>query len=53
MGHEDTDPSLIALLLAQCNTHGFSPFLVKKNSIGYIYNRYSIEPTPFSEYVSI
>ncbi|OBT58317.1 hypothetical protein VE04_01787 [Pseudogymnoascus sp. 24MN13] len=39
MGHNETDPSLIALLLEQCKAHGFSPFHVKQSSIGYIYNR--------------
>lgn len=39
MGHQDTDPAAISLLLEQCRTHGFSPFHVKKDSIGYIYNR--------------
>ena len=39
MGHEDTDPNLLPNLLEQCKIHGFSPYHVKKNSIGYIYNR--------------
>ncbi|KAF5863535.1 hypothetical protein ETB97_009779 [Aspergillus alliaceus] len=39
MGHEGTDPSCVAVLLDQCREHGFSPFHVKQNSIGYIYNR--------------
>lgn len=39
MGHKDTDPALIPLVLEQCKAHGFSPFHVKKSSIGYIYNR--------------
>ncbi|KAJ6084303.1 hypothetical protein N7486_011103 [Penicillium sp. IBT 16267x] len=39
MAHRDTDPSLVTLVLEQCKEHGFSPFHVKKNSIGYIYNR--------------
>ncbi|CAG8902074.1 unnamed protein product [Penicillium egyptiacum] len=39
MGHKDTNPSLITLLLEQSKAHGFSPFHVRKSSIGYIYNR--------------
>ncbi|CAI7613765.1 unnamed protein product [Penicillium bialowiezense] len=39
MGHKDSDPRLIDLVLTQCKEHGFSPFHVKKDSIGYIYNR--------------
>ncbi|KAJ5334666.1 hypothetical protein N7452_007069 [Penicillium brevicompactum] len=39
MGHQESDPSLIDLVLAQCKEHGFSPFHVKQSSIGYIYNR--------------
>ncbi|KAI2790115.1 hypothetical protein POX_d05620 [Penicillium oxalicum] len=39
MGHRDTDPSAISLLIEQSRDHGFSPFHVKKDSIGYIYNR--------------
>lgn len=39
MGHKDTDPSLITLLLEQSKLHGFSPFHVRKSSIGYLYNR--------------
>ncbi|KAJ5880858.1 uncharacterized protein N7473_011911 [Penicillium subrubescens] len=39
MGHQNTDPAAISLLLEQCRAHGFSPFHVKKDSIGYIYNR--------------
>ncbi|KAJ5124825.1 uncharacterized protein N7515_008650 [Penicillium bovifimosum] len=39
MGHKDSDPKLIKLMLSQCKEHGFSPFHVKKDSIGYIYNR--------------
>lgn len=39
MGHEEADPSNITLLMEQCKEHGFSPFHVKKSSIGYIYNR--------------
>ncbi|KAL4863620.1 hypothetical protein BDV12DRAFT_201936 [Aspergillus spectabilis] len=39
MGHIKTDPSLINLLFEQCKLHGFSPFLVRQSSIGYIYNR--------------
>ncbi|KAJ5107463.1 hypothetical protein N7456_004138 [Penicillium angulare] len=39
MGHEKTDPTILAHLLESCKAHGFSPFHVKKSSIGYIYNR--------------
>ncbi|KAJ5555649.1 hypothetical protein N7535_008082 [Penicillium sp. DV-2018c] len=39
MGHKDSKPALIELMLSQCKEHGFSPFHVKRNSIGYIYNR--------------
>ena len=39
MGHKDTDPSIIRLILEECKAHGFSPFHVQKSSIGYIYNR--------------
>ncbi|KAJ5160364.1 Dehydrogenase multihelical [Penicillium canariense] len=34
MGHKDTDPAAVSLLLEQCKSHGFSPFHVKKDSIG-------------------
>ncbi|KAJ5864860.1 uncharacterized protein N7529_006776 [Penicillium soppii] len=39
MGHKDSDPKLIDLVLEQCKEHGFSPFHVRQPSIGYIYNR--------------
>ncbi|KAH7158276.1 hypothetical protein B0J13DRAFT_582082 [Dactylonectria estremocensis] len=39
MGHDKTDPSFIALMMVQCEKHGFSPFHVKTQSMGYIYNR--------------
>jgi 3-hydroxyacyl-CoA dehydrogenase len=39
MGHETTDPAAVTLLLDECQRHGFSPFHVKKDSMGYIYNR--------------
>ncbi|KAJ5489288.1 hypothetical protein N7539_004178 [Penicillium diatomitis] len=39
MGHQHTDPNVISLLMEQSRAHGFSPFHVKKDSIGYIYNR--------------
>ncbi|KAJ9606408.1 hypothetical protein H2200_009369 [Cladophialophora chaetospira] len=39
MGHKETDPSIIPLLMEKCREHGFSPFHVKKDSMGYIYNR--------------
>lgn len=40
MASKETRPDIIALLMAQCKAHGFSPFHVKKDSNGYIYNRY-------------
>ena len=39
MAHQDNDPQIIPLLMQQCREHGFSPFHVKKDSMGYIYNR--------------
>lgn len=30
--------------MEQCKAHGFTPFHVKKNSNGYIYNRYLYQP---------
>jgi 3-hydroxyacyl-CoA dehydrogenase len=39
MGHETTNPSYVDLMMEQCKAHGFSPFHVKKPSMGYIYNR--------------
>ncbi|GKU05193.1 unnamed protein product [Fusarium langsethiae] len=39
MGHETTNPSHVDLMMEQCKAHGFSPFHVKKPSMGYIYNR--------------
>jgi 3-hydroxyacyl-CoA dehydrogenase len=42
MGHAQTDPSLIPLLMEQCRLHHFEPFHVRQNSTGYIYNRYAI-----------
>ncbi|KAM0222209.1 hypothetical protein ACHAQD_004610 [Fusarium lateritium] len=39
MGHGTTDPSHITMMMDQCKAHGFSPFHVKKPSMGYIYNR--------------
>ncbi|RGP60416.1 3-hydroxybutyryl- dehydrogenase [Fusarium longipes] len=39
MGHENTDASHITLMMEKCKAHGFSPFHVKKPSMGYIYNR--------------
>lgn len=47
MGHDETDESLISLVLDQCRVHGFSPFHVRQTSIGYIYNRY-IQTRPFA-----
>ncbi|KAH8677256.1 hypothetical protein BGZ61DRAFT_360149, partial [Ilyonectria robusta] len=39
MGHEMTEPSYVALMMRRCEAHGFSPFHVKTQSMGYIYNR--------------
>ncbi|KAJ3529397.1 hypothetical protein NM208_g9779 [Fusarium decemcellulare] len=39
MGHETTNPAYITLMMEQCKAHGFSPFHVKRPSMGYIYNR--------------
>jgi hypothetical protein len=39
MGSNVTDPEIISRLMAACKEHGFTPFHVKKNSTGYIYNR--------------
>ncbi|KAF0639164.1 hypothetical protein FPSE5266_05744 [Fusarium pseudograminearum] len=39
MGHETTNSSHIDFMIKQCKVHGFSPFHVKKPSMGYIYNR--------------
>lgn len=39
MGHATTDPVCISTLLQECRVHGFQPFHVKRDSMGYIYNR--------------
>lgn len=39
MGHQRTDPDCISLLMKESREHGFSPYHVKKDSMGYIYNR--------------
>ncbi|KAF2163203.1 hypothetical protein M409DRAFT_26247 [Zasmidium cellare ATCC 36951] len=39
MGHSRTDARHIVTLLEQCRQHGFQPFHVKRDSVGYIYNR--------------
>jgi len=39
MPTKDTTPEIVPLLMHQCKAHGFTPFHVKKNSNGYIYNR--------------
>jgi hypothetical protein len=39
MGHEQTDPSIIDMLVTKSEEHGFSPYRVRKPSVGYIYNR--------------
>jgi hypothetical protein len=40
MASKETRPDIVPLLMEQCKAHGFSPFHVKKDSNGYIYNRY-------------
>jgi len=39
MGSSITEPDIISRLMTACKEHGFTPFHVKKNSTGYIYNR--------------
>jgi len=39
MGHDTTDPNYISLMMTRCATHGFEPFHVRSNSMGYLYNR--------------
>lgn len=39
MGHDQTNPDLMALVMRRSKDHGFSPFQVKTQSMGYIYNR--------------
>lgn len=39
MGHKYTDGACIKKLMDRAREHGFSPFLVRKQSMGYIYNR--------------
>jgi 3-hydroxyacyl-CoA dehydrogenase len=39
MGSDVTEPEIISRLMTACKEHGFTPFHVKKNSTGYIYNR--------------
>ncbi|KIV92155.1 hypothetical protein PV10_06616 [Exophiala mesophila] len=39
MGHSKTDPELVDFMLRESGEHGFSPFHVKQDSMGYIYNR--------------
>jgi hypothetical protein len=40
MPANNTKAEIVPLLMKECKAHGFSPFHVKKNSNGYIYNRY-------------
>lgn len=40
MGHGDTNPAHIDLMMTQCAAHGFEPFHVRSPSMGYLYNRY-------------
>jgi 3-hydroxyacyl-CoA dehydrogenase len=39
MGHSNTDPAVVDLMMERCGEHGFEPFRVKQDSMGYIYNR--------------
>ncbi|KIV83066.1 hypothetical protein PV11_05126 [Exophiala sideris] len=39
MGSSITRPEIISLLMEETKKHGFSPFHVRKNSTGYLYNR--------------
>lgn len=39
MGHSSTDPAVVDLMMSRCAEHGFEPFRVKQDSMGYIYNR--------------
>ncbi|KAF4983404.1 hypothetical protein FZEAL_1133 [Fusarium zealandicum] len=45
MGHEATNPAHITVMMEKCKAHGFSPFHVKRPSMGYIYNRSASAPT--------
>jgi 3-hydroxyacyl-CoA dehydrogenase len=42
MGTNITKADIIPRLMKECQEHGFNPFHVKKNSSGYIYNRYIV-----------
>jgi 3-hydroxyacyl-CoA dehydrogenase len=46
MGTNITKPNIISHLIEKCKEHGFNPFHVKKNSNGYIYNRYVTPNAP-------
>ncbi|CAK7234099.1 hypothetical protein SCUCBS95973_008820 [Sporothrix curviconia] len=39
MGAESTRPEILQTLMTQAAAHGFQPFLVRRSSTGYIYNR--------------
>ncbi|KAF2649840.1 3-hydroxyacyl-CoA dehydrogenase [Lophiostoma macrostomum CBS 122681] len=39
MGHDETDPDIIPSLLEESARHGFQPFHVRRESVGYLYNR--------------
>lgn len=45
MGHARTKAKHIDLLMERCKSHSFQPFHVKRDSIGYIYNRYWVPLT--------
>lgn len=40
MGHEGTHAPYIDLMMKRCAEHGFDPFHVRSQSMGYLYNRY-------------
>jgi 3-hydroxyacyl-CoA dehydrogenase len=44
MGNTDTPQKTIDLVMEQCRMHGFQPFEVKRESTGYIYNRFVLYP---------
>lgn len=39
MGSKSTKPEIIKKLMEESKLHGFSPFHVRNESVGYIYNR--------------
>jgi 3-hydroxyacyl-CoA dehydrogenase len=53
MASKETRPDIVPLLMEQCKAHGFSPFHVKKDSNGYIYNRCFTPRSPLCNFYSI